>query len=130
MNKPIQPQRQTSEEHAPERRRTKRIPLCFYIQVSGFTSDGQFFRDLTVTTDVSEGGCRFELAREIELKAPITIQVVHSDGSPPPGSKPLLFEVARIEPSSPGWSVGAAMLQSENIWNMTFPINRAWKSSQ
>ena len=121
---PIKQEGQPQEPHGQERRRTKRVPISFHIHVSGFGSDGQFFRDQTVTTDVSEGGCHFELARQIEPKAPITIQVVQRDGTPPPGSKPLLFEVARTEPCTHGCSVGAVMLQSENIWHMTFPLNR------
>jgi hypothetical protein len=102
--------------------------LTFYIEVSGFDSTGEFFRDRAVPIDVSDGGCQFELTRRVEVKTPISIQVVNRDGLPPPGSKPLLFEVARVELSGPGCVIGAMQLQTENIWRMTFPLNRMIKS--
>ena len=121
----IQPKSQTLAEYPLERRRSKRVPMTFHIEVSGIDSKGRLFRDRTVTNDVSEGGCQFELTREIEARAPISIQVVSSGGTPHHGSKPHLFEVARVEITKFGCMVGAMQLQPANIWHMTFPLIRA-----
>jgi hypothetical protein len=125
---PIQPECETPEERPQDRRRSKRVPLSFHIEVSGIDRNGQLFRDRVVTLDVSDGGCQFELAREVEVETPISIQVIDRDGTPAFGSKPLLFEVARVELSKVGRIVGAMQLQAANIWHMTFPLNRSHKS--
>lgn len=128
MSVPIQPESETPEERPQDRRRSKRIPLSFRIEVSGIDSNGQLFRDRVVTLDVSDGGCQFELPREIEVKTPISIQVIDRNGAPAFGSRPLLFEVVRVEPGEVGRIIGAMQLQAANIWHMTFPLNRAHKS--
>ena len=74
---PIHSEDKKLEETGPDRRRSRRVPLSFHIEVSGFDSQGQFFRDRAVTADVSDGGCRFELTTTIAVKTPISIQVVH-----------------------------------------------------
>jgi len=128
MPVPIQPESETPQERLLERRRSKRIPMSFHIEVSGIDCSGQLFRDRVFTLDVSDGGCQFELAREIEAKTPISIQVLDRDGAPAFESKPLLFEVVRVEISKVGRIVGAIQLQAANIWHMTFPLNRTHKS--
>src|SRR5277367_4092743 len=125
---PIQPEGETLEqERSVDRRRSKRVRLSFHIEVSGIDHKGQLFRDHVVTIDVSDRGCQFELAREIDVKAPISIQVVDRNGAPAHGSKPILFEAVRVEFSKGGRIVGAMQLQSANIWHMTFPPNRTRK---
>jgi hypothetical protein len=124
---PIQPESQMPEQRPQDRRRSKRIPMSFHIEVSGIDSNGQLFRDRVVTIDVSDGGCQFELAREIEARTPISIQVVNRDGAAAFESKPLLFEVVRVELNKVGRIVGAMQLQAANIWHMTFPLNRTYK---
>ena len=127
---PIQPANEMPEERPQDRRRSKRIPMSFHIEVSGIDCNGQLFRDQVATLDVSDGGCQFELAREIEVKTPISIQVLDRDGAPATGSKPLLFEVVRVEIGKAGRVVGAMQLQAANIWHMTFPLNRSHKSQR
>jgi hypothetical protein len=104
-----------------DRRRYKRVPLSFPIEVSGSDSTGKPFCDLTVTTDVSAQGCCFGLLREVRLGDVLTIQIVLRGSRKPDGTKPLGFEVAWIEPSEWGWKIGAVTRQPENIWHMKFP---------
>jgi hypothetical protein len=111
---------QTSEEDD-ERRRHKRLPITFPIEVSGVDPQGNIFREITVTTNVSEHGCSFELLRELSRGDVIAIQLCGRGNNRPPNAKPLLFEVMWVESSHRGWSVGASKMQGENIWHVAFP---------
>jgi PilZ domain-containing protein len=108
-----------------ERRRTERLPFSFQIQVSGVDHAGEFFREYTVTTNVSGNGCRFDLLRQVRPKDVLAIQVSprNPDGELEE-NRPLLFEVIWSEPNERGWAVGAAQLQPGNIWHITFPPMR------
>jgi hypothetical protein len=111
-----------------DRRRSKRVPISFSIEVSGFDDLGCLFREFTVTNDVSERGCQFDMLREIKRGDVIAIQRVQRNGRRQQESKPLLFEVVWIDASNRGWSVGASKLQSENIWDVAFPPKNHVKS--
>ncbi len=101
-----------------ERRRTKRVPLSFQIEVSGRDRAGQVFRDQAVTTDVNEDGCRFDFLRQLQAKDVVAIQLTGRYGSL---SKRVLCEVVWAEPNERGWSIGVERLQAEDIWPMKFP---------
>src|ERR1700733_6570560 len=104
-----------------ERRRTKRMGLRFCIQVTGTDAAGQPFCDRTVTTDVSEEGCRFELLRPVNRGDEIQIRRVPLDAEKPPDGKVLRFMIVRVDASEWGWSVGAEKMQPGNLWRMAFP---------
>jgi hypothetical protein len=104
-----------------ERRRGKRLPLVFPIEVSGFTPDGRMFSEKTKTLDISERGCRFILERELEHGEDIAIKLLSRDDPGSPASKPLLFRVAWCMRIGARWRVGVLKLQSKNIWHVAFP---------
>ena len=104
-----------------DRRREKRVPLVFPIEVSGFDRRGLFFSERTVTTDVSESGCRFQLKTEVERGAVVAIKVVSRHANRPQPERPLLFKVARVTEESNVWTLGAAKLQPESLWCVAFP---------
>ncbi len=113
-----------SVEASRDRRREKRIPLVFPIEVSGFDRYGRFFSERTVTADVSESGCRFPLKTEVERGAVVAIKLVsrHTNRTQP--DRPLLFKVARVVEESKGWTLGAAKLQPESLWCIAFPPHK------
>jgi hypothetical protein len=116
------PDRNDAQKPDPtDRRQGKRIPISFPIEISGFDDGGRIFREHSVTTDVSEHGCRFDLLRELKHGDVIAIQLECRNGTRPDNSKPLLFEVAWVDASQHGWSIGASKLQPENIWHLIFP---------
>jgi hypothetical protein len=108
-------------ETAVDRRQGKRVPISFPIEISGFDDAGRLFRECTVTTDVSEQGCRFDLLRELKRGDVIAIQLISRNGDRPEKSRPLLFEIAWVDASLRGWTMGASKLQPENIWHLAFP---------
>ena len=104
-----------------DRRREKRIPLVFPIEVSGFDRRGRFFSERTVTADVSESGCRFQLETEVERGAVVAIKRVSRQANRLQPERPLLFKVARVTEESSGWILGASKLQPESLWCIAFP---------
>ena len=105
-----------------ERRQSKRLPFAFQIEISGRDSTGTEFHDRTLTTDISERGCRFDLLRQLNPGGFVKIRLVdqQASGSPQWEDQPL-FEVVCVTPSEHGWSIGARQLQSKAPWPVTFP---------
>jgi|SRR5579872_360898 len=104
-----------------DRRRGSRVSLSFQVEIAGFDRTGQLFHDQTVTKDVSEHGCRFDLLRELQCGDVLLLRLSSRQGGWSETGKPIAFEVAWVEPSAMGWSVGAAKLQHTDLWHMRFP---------
>ncbi len=110
-----------SLEASQDRRRERRIPLAFSIEVSGFDQGGRFFTARTVTTDISESGCRFGLKVQVDRGAVVAMKLVNRESSRAFPERPLLFQVARVSQEGDGWVVGAVKLQPESLWCVAFP---------
>lgn len=110
-----------SEEASKDRRRERRIRLTFPIEVSGFDRSGRYFSERTLTSDVSQSGCRFHLKSEVECSTVVAIKLVTRETGMPRSGRPLLFQVVRAACEKDGWSVGASSLQPENLWCVAFP---------
>jgi PilZ domain len=110
-----------SAEASRDRRREKRIPLVFPIEVSGFDKNGRFFSERTVTADVSESGCRFQLKTEVERGAVLAIRLASQHARRQLPERPLLFKVARVAEEKSCWTLGASKLQPESLWCIAFP---------
>lgn len=110
-----------STEANHDRRKERRIPLVFPIEVSGFDANGKFFTERSVTMDISENGCRFQLKSQIERSSVVALKVLHRNRSDSSPERPLLFSVARAIQEGNGWTLGAVKLQPENIWCVAFP---------
>lgn len=118
-----------SELAMQDRRRGKRVPLAFPIEVSGFDRNGRHFSETTKTFDISEAGCRFHIRERLQPGDVVAIKLVIRDNGQAPASKALLFQIAWVKPESDGWAAGALKLQSENIWHMSFPPRDQPKAS-
>jgi hypothetical protein len=131
MKQTIRNPRKELDAEGDDRRQCKRVSLSYPIRVSGCDSTGHSFSDVTVTTDVSDSGCRFDLLREIEMGEVVTIQIVDRNTGKPHDGRAPRFRVAWATPSDRGWSVGVVLLEPENFWHMIFPKrNGAPKSSR
>ncbi len=112
-----------SLEASQDRRRERRIPLAFPVEVSGFDQNGRYFSEQTMTADISESGCRFHLKIQVHCGAVVALKVVSRGNSKALPDRPLLFQVARVkqEGDGDGWVVGAVKLQPESLWCVAFP---------
>jgi hypothetical protein len=109
-----------STEASHDRRKEMRILLAFPIEVSGFDTDGKFFTERSVTMDISESGCRFQVKSQIERGGVVALKVLQRNGSGA-SDRPLLFKVARVIRENDRWTLGAVKLQPESIWCVAFP---------
>jgi hypothetical protein len=98
-----------------DRRKTKRIPLALHIEVSGREAKRGAFRDRTVTIDVSESGCRFQLDRELKRGDEVAIVCEPLNGGVAE-NRPELFHVVWTEPAEQGSLIGAMQLRAGNVW--------------
>ncbi len=112
-----------------DRRKGKRVPLAFPIEVSGFDRNGRHFSETTKTFDISEAGCRFHIKERLEPGDVVAIKLITRGNGLAPASKALLFQIAWVKPETDGWAAGALKLQPENIWHMSFPPGNQSKSS-
>ncbi len=115
---------QLSAEASDDRRREKRIRLVFPIEVCGFGRKGQFFIEQTATADVSQNGCSFSLKTEVDRGAFVALKLIKRNSAESNTERPLLFEIARMNPIVNGWVLGAKKLQPENPWCIAFPPAR------
>ena len=95
------------------RRREPRLPLTFPIEVSGFDQRGRFFTEQTSCSDVGEASCSFRLRAEVDEEAVVAIRSFHWQNNNVLDSRPVLFQVARIEKEAEGWIVATTRLQPE-----------------
>jgi hypothetical protein len=79
------------------RRREARLPLTFPIEVSGFDRRGRFFTEQSSCFDVGEASCAFRLHAEVEEDAVVAIRSFHWQNNNVLDSRPVLFQVVRIE---------------------------------
>src|SRR5713226_2833225 len=106
-----------SEEASQDRRKGKRIPLSYRIEVTGFDRAGRLFAEHTTTSNISEEGCRFVVKTPLQRGDVVAIKLMSREPSLPPQNRSLLFQVAWIAREQDGWAVGALKLQPENIWH-------------
>ena len=108
-----------------DRRREPRLSISFPIEVSGFDRNGKFFSERTTTDDISDHGCRFQLQAELDPTTVVAVKVLRPDGPLSEPTKLILYQIARVQKGADGSMIGAAKLQSENIWCVTFPDPKA-----
>ncbi len=118
-----------SQQVGRDRRKCKRVPLVFAIEVSGFDRTGRLFSECTTTSDISDTGCRFQLKTQVQRGDVVAIKLLSRRKDQLPSSKPLLFQIAWVAAATEGWDAGALQLQHENFWHMVFPPNNRPKPS-
>jgi hypothetical protein len=86
------------------------------IEVSGFDRHGRFFTERTFTSDVSDRGCKFAVRAEVEIRSAVAIRVTRRKRGAELNSRPVLFELVRVEVMDSGWVVAAIKLQAAVLW--------------
>jgi hypothetical protein len=112
-----------------DRRQGKRVPLALPIEVSGFDRTARLFFERTMTLDVSEAGCRFQLKTPLERGDMVAIRLLSGQKDEPSAGKPVLFQIMWSIREPEGWTVGALRLQPENIWHVALPSSESPESS-
>lgn len=98
-----------------DRRRGKRVGMTYAITIRGL-SCGEYFAEETRTTNVSEHGCCFETTHQLARGDIVSLEVrgrVHLG--------PSTFEVMRVSGGPDHWVIGAMLLETTNVWGMSFP---------
>jgi len=104
-----------------DRRRGKRVPLTYAIEVSGLDRAGRLFTEHTTTTNISEDGCCFQIKNSLERGDVVAIKLLRCQPEKPLANRSLLFQIAWTARERDGWFAGAVKLQPETIWPATFP---------
>ena len=104
-----------------ERRRGKRIPLTFYVEVSGIGLNGVPYCDHAAASDVSDRGCQLHLAREVKPGDLLSIRVARQKDAGVEQDAPFLYQAVWVESSAGGWLAGLAALEPGNPWRINFP---------
>ncbi len=110
----------TAEPHS-NQRRERRYPLLIPIEVSGIGKDGRPFHENTVTSDVSERGCRFGLSTELEKDSIVAIRVLRTLAGAPGDSRMVMFQIIHARQERNSWILGAWTLQPEVLWCADIP---------
>ena len=99
-----------------DRRREARQIINVPIEVTGFGADGKFFAEVTVTTNISERGCSFQLKQRLERGGIVAIKLT-GEGSPTaPKEHLFLYQVVHATSDERGWAIGTAKLQEASVW--------------
>lgn len=98
---------------ASNRRREPRSPLTFPVEVSGFDLIGRFFTEQSSCFDVGAASCAFRLRTEVEEQSVLAIRSFHWQNNNVLDSRPVLFQVARLERNGAEWVVAAVRLQPD-----------------
>ena len=99
-------------------RREKRLVRAVRVEVCGFNRFGRFFTERTLTSDISDGGCQFSLRSDVDKDSVVALRVIDHDRGREIDSRPVLFQVERMEQQASGWTLGVSKLQSEPIWGV------------
>lgn len=110
-----------SLERVRERQRESRRGLSHVIEVCGFDRNGRFFSERTLTCDISDNGCKFDLHTEVESQSVLAIRVINRRHGQEIDSRPVLFQVVRMEPQPGGWTMGASLMQPIGPWWVEVP---------
>jgi len=104
----------SAELRGADRRRCERLSLTFPIEVSGADATGRPFSDRTITSDVSEEGCRFELLR-VFAAATWSPSAWWGDRAMMSATPALRFEIVWVETSDNGWASVQASFSREYL---------------
>ena len=82
--------------------------VALEMRVRGMGRDGLPFDEATLSSDVSRGGCSFELTQEVELDAQLELEITRRTAarrSPPPPffTTGAVLRAIKLEPA--GWRI-------------------------
>ena len=104
---------QGEELNQPEpvnRRSEPRVALRFPIEVSGFERAGKYFIERTSCLDVGEMSCAFTLRAAVAIDSVVAIRSFHWQNNNVLESRPVLFQIVRLEEGEQGRVVATIRL--------------------
>ena len=101
-------------------RRERRSPLCVMLRVSGFSTSGRIFSELTSTYNISPSGCCVRLRTQPLERTALALQVVPREGPLPEGGVQLLYQVIWLQPQEQAWEVGLCALGHTDLLQVAF----------
>ena len=104
-----------------DRRRGKRIPLSFKVEVSGIGLDGVPYCDQAAASEVSNRGCQIHLKREIKSGDMLTLRVIRENGATTDPEAPFLYQIVWARKNNGSWVAGLEALEPGNPWHITIP---------
>jgi hypothetical protein len=113
---------EVSGEANRDRRRDQRVVLVFPLNICGIDAAGHFFSEDTVTNNISEQGCRFQLSRKVEPGDVVAVRISSRNPAERSDDRPTLFEVRWARRDGDGWLLGTVCLQASKLWKMNFPV--------
>jgi hypothetical protein len=99
-----------------DRRQHPRFAQKIAIEVCGFNRHGRFFSEKTTTSDVSLGGCRFDLRTDVEKESVLAIRVIQRRNGQEIDARPVLFQVNWYQAQADRYTFGASKLQPGGMW--------------
>jgi PilZ domain len=102
-------------------RRERRYPFLIPIEVSGIDRGGQPFCENTLTSDVSQRGCRFTLKKELDKDAIVAIRVLRTLAGKPGDPRLVMFQIIYARQEQDAWTMGAWTLQPDVAWCPDIP---------
>jgi len=112
-----------------DRRKGKRVPLTFPVEVSGLDGAGRLFVEQTTTSEISEWGCRLKLKTRVVRGDVVAVRLLVKVKPSTEASEPVLFEIAWSEENRGEWLAGARKLQAAELWHVSFPQGPGTKST-
>lgn len=112
---------EASAEANRDRRGEERLALVFPLHVCGIDHAGHFFSEDTITTNISERGCRIHLSRRVEPGDVVAVRFSGRNPAERSDDRPTLFEVRWAKRDGDGWLLGTVCLQARKLWKMNFP---------
>jgi hypothetical protein len=113
---------QLSEEAKDDRRKGKRVPLEFSLEIMGKDNTDTEFHTRGRTRNVSHHGCCFALDRAVMRGDVLELKVLRRDSKGRVESTfPLPFRAQWVVKEGDLWVVGAEMVGAQGPWGMDFP---------
>ncbi|MGA2095466.1 MAG: hypothetical protein ABSH39_04145 [Candidatus Acidiferrum sp.] len=101
-----------------ERRREPRFEVSIEVEVSAFDHFGKPFREVTRTIEVSEWGCSFRLAAQLDVDALAALDLTGDQPYCLHDTQPVMFQVNYSKLDSGTWMIGASKMQAERLWDI------------
>jgi PilZ domain len=104
-----------------ERRVERRVLVNVPVEVTEIDAKGQPVSERTFIEDVSDFGCRFSTRGRVKQGDTIALKMLGHRGTNLPDENRRLYEIMWVAPKDHGSTVGARLLQGEQLANAKFP---------
>lgn len=111
----------TSTLHLVEHRAVKRVLVNVPVEVTEIDGEGQPVTGRTSIEDVSDFGCRFSTRGPVKQGDTVSVKVLGRYGNNLQDEMSRLYENMWVAPKDHGCTVGARLLEGEELAKAKFP---------